>query len=87
MKENKEFKQGQLVAYCPKDAEGNIYKVEIGVFSKYSKSGTAAFIWYHMGSTSACMPLEYLYPIANDQYIVIGHTFNSLDKGDNKNGQ
>ena len=86
MEENMEFKQGQLVAYCPKDAEGNIYKVEIGVFNKYNKSITGAFVWYHMGSTSACTPLEYLYPIANDHYLVIGHTFNSLDKGDNNNG-
>lgn len=33
----KEFKKGQLVAYCPTDLRGKIYKVEIGVFSKYTK--------------------------------------------------
>lgn len=77
---NKQFEKGQLVAYCPEDENGNIYKVEIGIFNKLNKSGTGAFIWYHMGSTSACSQLEYLYPIANDSYIVIGHTFNSLEK-------
>lgn len=76
---NRNFKKGQLVAYCPKDAKGNIYKVEIGVFNKYNKSNTVGFVWFHMGSTSACAPLEYLYPVENESYIVVGHTFNSLD--------
>lgn len=82
----KEFKKGQLVVYCPTDTEGKIYKVEIGVFSKYSKNKETAFIWYHMGSTCACTPLEHLYPVQNDRYIVIGHTFNSLYKEENENG-
>lgn len=77
---DKEFKKGHLVAYCPTDSDGDIYKVEIGVFNKLNKSGTGAFVWYHMGSTCACTPLEHLYPIDNDRYIVIGHTFNSLDE-------
>ena len=82
----KEFKKGQLVAYCPTDARGKIYKVEIGVFSKYTKDKRGAFIWYHMGGTCACTPIEHLYPVENDNYIVIGHTFNSLDKEGNENG-
>lgn len=81
----KEFKKGQLVAYCPTDTNGKIYKVEIGVFSKYTKDKRGAFIWYHMGGTCACTPLQYLYPIENDMYI-IKHTFNSLDKEGNENG-
>ncbi|WP_270525777.1 hypothetical protein [Longibaculum muris] len=74
------FVQGQLVAYCPIDSQGNIYKVEIGRFNKYNKNKTGAFVWYHMGGMSACTPLQFLHPIANDNYLVIGHTFNSLDK-------
>lgn len=81
-----EFKQGQLVAYCPVDTQGEIYKVEIGVFNKYNKNKTAGFVWYHMGGTSAYTPLEFLYPVANSSYLVIGHTFNSLDKEEEKNG-
>ncbi len=75
-----EFKKGQLVAYCPIDMHGNIYKVEIGVFNKYNKGKTGAFIWYHMGGTCACTSVEFLHPIANESYLVIGHTFNSLDE-------
>lgn len=77
-----EFKKGQLVAYCPKDIDGNIYKVEIGVFCKYTKDRKGAFVWYHMGGTCAGTRLGNLYPIANESYIVVGHTFNSLDKDD-----
>lgn len=82
----KKFEHGQLVAYCPTDSSGNIYKVEIGVFNKYNKTNTQAFVWYHMGGTSACTPLEFLYPITNDQYLVIGHTFNSLDERKSSDG-
>lgn len=74
------FKKGDLVAYCPTDSDGHIYKVEVGVFNKLNKSETGAFVWYHMGSTSACTPIDFLYPIDNSGYIVVGHTFNSLDK-------
>lgn len=77
-----EFKEGQLVAYCPEDENGNIYKVEIGVFNKLNKSGTGAFIHFHMGNTAACTPLKDIYPIFNESYIIskIGFTFNSLDE-------
>ena len=76
----KVFKKGHLVAYIPTDTKGNIYKVEIGVFNKYNKDKSGAFVWYHMGGSSACTPLDFLYPIENENYIVIGHTFNSLEK-------
>ncbi len=79
---SKKLKKGQLVAYCPKDINGNIYKVEIGCFRKLNKSETAGFVHFHMGSTAAACDLKDLYPIANDNYIVIGRTFNSLDKED-----
>lgn len=76
----KEFKKGQLVAYILTDTKGNVYRVQIGVFNKYNKDKSAAFVWYHMGGSSACTPLDFLYPIENENYIVIGHTFNSLEK-------
>lgn len=76
------FKEGQLVAYCPKDSEGDIYKVELGCFKKLNKSKTAAFVHFHMGNTAASVPLNDVYPIHNESYIVnkIGWTFNSLDQ-------
>lgn len=68
------FKNGDLVAYCPKDIEGNIYKVEIGIFKKYNKSNTCGFVFCHFGDTTACTPLEHLYPVAND-WLVLGVKF------------
>lgn len=76
---NKQFEKGQLVAYCPEDAKGNILKVEIGCFRKLNKSKTAGFVHFRMGPSAAACDLKDLYPIANDGYLVIGHTFNSLD--------
>lgn len=76
------FRQGQLVAYCPKDSTGNIYKVELGCFKRLNKSETGAFIHFRMGNTAACAPLNDVYPIDNESYIInkIGFTFNSLDE-------
>ena len=59
---------GQLVAYCPKDSDGNIYKIELGVFKRYNDDNTKAFIWYHNGDTASCTPIEDLIPIDNDWY-------------------
>lgn len=82
----KNFEHGELVAYCPVDSFGNIYKVEIGIFNKYNKNKTGAFIWYHTGGTCACTPVDFLYPIANDQYLAVEHSFNSLDKEEEEHG-
>jgi len=75
---NRDFKEGQLVAYCPVDTNKNIYRVEIGIFKRYNKDKTCAFVYYHAGSTAACTPLDLLYPIENDHHIK-SHNFNSLD--------
>lgn len=82
----KKFKHGQLVAYCPVDQFGDVYRVEIGVFNRYNKNRTGAFVWYHMGGTSACTPLDFLYPITNDRYLSVDHTLNSLDKEEEEDG-
>ncbi|MGZ0083072.1 hypothetical protein ACP5WA_11580 [Thomasclavelia ramosa] len=69
-----EFKTGDLVAYCPKDGDGNIYKVEVGIFKKYNSSRTGGFVFYHFGDTAACTSLEDLYPVKND-WLVLGVKF------------
>lgn len=81
---NKNFRTGQLVAYCPKDEKGNIYKVELGCYKGLNKSKTAGFVHFHMGTTAAACPLCDIYPIKNENYIVdkIGFTFNSLGEED-----
>ena len=74
-----EFKEGQLVAYCPIDVHGQVYKVQLGVFKRYNEHQTAGYVWYHEGSTCTCTPVDFLYPIENSCYIK-EHSFNSLDK-------
>lgn len=59
------FKEGQLVAYCPKDVDGNIYDVQIGKVKRIDEKHKRAFVYYHAGDTAAGTPLQYLHEISN----------------------
>lgn len=62
-------------------AGDEIYKVELGVIKRIDKENGKAFVWYHMGATAACTPLEDLYPIENESYFQnYTNEINSLDK-------
>lgn len=76
---NKNFKEGQLVAYAPTDQNGLVYKVQIGKVKRMNADNTAVFIYYHAGSTASHTPVQHVYPIENCSYITIVDTFNSLD--------
>lgn len=76
---NKDFREGQIVAYCLVDVQGQLYKVQLGVFKRYNDHKTIGYVWYHEGGTCAATPLDYLYPVEGSCYIK-DHSFNSLDK-------
>lgn len=76
---NKNFKEGQLVAYAPTDQNGLVYKVQIGKLKRMNADHTAVFVYYHAGGTASCTPIQHVYPIENCSYITIVDTFNSLD--------
>lgn len=78
--ESEEFKTGQLVAYCGKGFDNKIYKVEVGIFKRYTEDRKGAFVWYHSGSTAACTPVDMLYPL-NNWFYFKNNIINSLDKG------
>lgn len=62
-----QYKEGMLVAYMPKDSDGNIYKIEIGKIKKLCDDG--AFVWYHIGDTAAKTNYSDLYKIDNEYAI------------------
>lgn len=74
---NKNFEEGQLVAYAPTDQNGLVYKVRIGKVKRTNADHTAVF--YHAGATASPTPVIHVYPIENCSYITIVDTFNSLD--------
>jgi hypothetical protein len=58
-----------------------IYKVELGIIKRIDEENNRAFVWYHMGSTVACTPLDDLYPIENGYcFENYKNGINSLDK-------
>ena len=62
------FEKNQLVAYLPKDADGNVYKVEIGKIKTLDEEMGVAWVWYHSGGTAACTSLKDLMHIENAEY-------------------
>ena len=71
-----ELREGQLVAYVPKDIYGNIYKCQIGRIKRYAGEG-AWFVYYHCGDTAARTTECDLVKIENDGYLKT-----SLGRGD-----
>lgn len=61
------MKKGDLVAYIPKDANGNIYKCEIGKIKRIVDDG--AFVHFHSGDTANKTNINDLIPIDNSVYI------------------
>lgn len=74
---NKKFKENELVIYAPKDADGRIYKFQIGKFKRYNLDFTHGFVYYHEGSTAAATNIKDLYHLEGKEYIK--DEFNSLD--------
>lgn len=62
------MKKGDLVAYVPKDANGNIYKCEIGKIKRIEDDGV--FVHFHSGDTANKTNINDLIPIDNSVYIV-----------------
>lgn len=75
---DKNFKENELIIYAPKDAEGNIYKMQIGKFKRYNEITSTAFVYFHSGGTAAGCKLDDLYHLEGKEYIK--DEFNSLDK-------
>lgn len=61
------MKKGDLVAYIPKDVNGNIYKCEIGKIKRID--GDSAFVYFHSGETASKTNLSDLIKIDNQSYI------------------
>ena len=81
----KKFKQGDLVAYCPMNSEyfdegdlldKQIYKVEIGVFKRYSDDKTRAF---STGETASGCSIKDIYPIENS-YCILAHGLGGVEE-------
>jgi hypothetical protein len=61
------MKTNDLVAYTPKDINGEIYKCEIGKIKRID--GDCAFVYFHSGETASKTPIEDLIEIENSAYI------------------
>lgn len=59
------FKKGDLVVYAPEDADGNVFKCEIGVVKSVNEERRSAFVAYNVGDTCACTRLENLMKVEN----------------------
>lgn len=59
------FKKGDLVVYAPEDADGNVFKCEIGVVKSVNEERRSAFVAYSVGDTCACTSLSDLYKVGN----------------------
>lgn len=74
-----EFKENQLVIYCPMKSEyydeGDlidryVYKAEIGRFKRYSNNRDTAFVYFTCGDTAAACNVSDLVPLDNYWYIM-----------------
>lgn len=65
----KNFNKGQVVAYCPKDTNGDIYKVEIGIVKYLARDLDHVFVCYHAGETAASTNKKDLYEVSNGSYL------------------
>lgn len=63
------MKANQLVAYMPRDTDGNVYKVEIGRIKSIAPDGNHAFVLYSEGGTAARTSMSDLMAISNDYVI------------------
>lgn len=72
---DKKFKENELVIYAPKDAEGQIYKMQIGKFKRYGET-SKVFVYFHMGATASGCDIEDIYHLEGSEYIK--DEFNSL---------
>lgn len=61
------MKNGDLVAYVPKDVNGNIYKCEIGKVKKVEENGV--FVYFNSGDTASKTDQKDLILIENSLYI------------------
>lgn len=61
------MKKGDLVAYIPKDINGNVYKCEIGKIKKIENN--SAFVHFHSGDTANKTDIKDLIEIENSLYI------------------
>ena len=60
------FSKGDLVVYAPVDADGLIYKCEIGVIKSINEERQTAFVAYDTGDTCANTDLCHLLKVQND---------------------
>lgn len=61
------MKKGDLVAYIPKDIDGNVYKCEIGKVKKVEND--SVFVQFHSGDTASKTDIKDLIKIENSVYI------------------
>jgi hypothetical protein len=66
-----QFKAGDYVIYLKGDT------CEIGKIKRITPDG--AFVWYHIGSTCACTPLNRLIKITNS-YVIASTLFDTADR-------
>lgn len=73
----KNMREGQIVVYCQKNSDGEIFRVGIGKIKRIDEAAGKAFVYYSEGGTAAGTSIEDLYPIGNDY--VVKETLNSMD--------